>query len=74
MFDHITKLTKTVGGSTESIEKKQNKQYFLFWSHRGYMEQEVFDTKEEAIKKYKEVHDGYSFPTLIYGEEVLFDE
>ena len=54
--------------------KNPNKQYFLFWSHRGYMEQEVFDTKEEAIKKYKEVHDGYSFPTLIYGEEVLFDE
>jgi len=44
--------------------------YWLFWSHRGYMEWEGFFTKKEALKKLKEVDDGYTWPMLIRGRRL----
>ena len=46
------------------------KKYWLFWEHRGYMEYEVFDSKEEAIKRFKEEDDSYQFPILIEGKDI----
>ena len=50
---------------------KPKEKYWLFWNYRGYMEQACFDTKKEALKRFKEYpDDGYQFPILIKGVKI----
>ena len=44
--------------------------YWLFWSDRGYEEHDWFDTRKEAVKRFKEIDNGYRFPILIKGIEI----
>jgi len=50
--------------------KKKKQEYWLFWSHRGYMEFDSFSSKKEALKRFREEDDGYQFPILIKGMDI----